>query len=268
MKFPIFFSVMQECLVKGRRPFDITCIKHIDKSLSVKGRPILNGMIITVEDITALKKLETDMLESVMAGQEAERRRIAREIHDGIGPALSTIKMNLESSCQDENFADDNSITQYKHSIELLDSVTTELRSISHDLLPAVLEDYGLRHGLESLCEKITGSGKMNAVFFSTLSDERLNSKLELGIYRIAQELINNAVKYSMAEKIMVQLIKYESSILFMVEDNGKGFDSGKKPGGIGLVNIRTRVNTLEGTFSLDTLPGKGVTATVEIPLK
>ena len=123
-----------------------------------------------------------------------------------------------------------------------------EVRTISHNLLPPSLKDFGLTIALEDLCHKIEQSGQ-NITFSSFQMNERIELVLELGLYRIAQELINNAIKHANASEIHVQLINHGDMLMLMVEDNGTGFSVKEvDEKGIGLRNIGSRVKSLKGT--------------------
>ncbi|MBN2521496.1 MAG: sensor histidine kinase, partial [Bacteroidales bacterium] len=199
-----------------------------------------------------------------------ERKRIAREIHDGIGPLLSTIKIYLESASDDLKEGKNNKVFEKIANItQMIDSVAIDIRSISHDLMPRVLEDFGLVAALENLCDKMNKLNKINVTFYTSGINGRFK-KLEFGIYRIAQELMNNAFKHSEAKNLTLQLIQHKNSIVLMTEDNGIGFDLvkiTKENTGIGLKNVEARVKALGGILDIDTAIGRGVTTTIEIPI-
>ena len=155
---------------------------------------------------------------------------------------------------------------------ELIHEVANDIRSISHALMPGALLDLGLVATLENLCQKANESEKVQVNFYSSGISEQLSKKLTLGIYRITQELLNNAFKYARARTINVQLIRHPNSILLTVEDDGVGFEKSDLSrlvnNGIGLRNIQSRSRALGGRFNIDSKKGRGVFATVEIPLK
>jgi len=123
----------------------------------------------------------------------------------------------------------------------------------------------------QHLCDRVNESGKVTIEFFHKGLQERLSQEIELNLFRIIQELLNNAFKYAKANTITIQLIEYPQMIMLSVEDDGVGFDPKQLPTlidkGIGLQNIETRVHTLSGTCNIETQPGKGVLTTIELPI-
>jgi signal transduction histidine kinase len=270
-EIPVIEDVLRNCLTKGRKPFNLESVQFNGKQISFKGRLIFDGFVIAIENITQLKEMEADSLFAMIEGQELERKRLAKDIHDGLGPVLSIIKLNLEAVLAEikEN-NDSGSIKNLKTALELIDSMAGEMRSISHSLMPRVLEDFGLVDALESLCNNLDNSNKIKVSFLNVGVKDRFDKLVELGLYRITQELLNNAMKHSKAQNIQVQILNRSDSLVLMVEDDGVGFniqdieDNGE---GIGLLNIESRAKALGGSFFLDTAEGHGVIATIEIPL-
>ncbi|PHN00906.1 sensor histidine kinase [Flavilitoribacter nigricans] len=267
---PQLANVVNQCINFGRENFDVSETSPGRRHLTIRGRQILNGMILTIEDVTATKEVERATLNAMLDGQEKERRRWAQEIHDGIGPVLSSIKMNLDE-VQEEVYAKSSPRYQdnFETAQELLKSVTRDLRSISHDLMPSALEDFGLVSALDSLCKKFqTGDGPA-LQFIVTGEIQRLNSSIELALYRAGQELLHNALKYAKATRISLQLIKHRDSIVLMVEDDGIGFNKNQfgADNGIGLKNIATRIQSTGGDFVLETEEAHGTMVIIEIPL-
>ncbi len=266
-------AVQLKRALKGGQPsFDLLALYVSGLYLTIRSRPIPEGLCLSIIDVTRSKKTEQHMLNAILEAQEVQRRKLSKEIHDGIGPLISTIKLNLDALRQELSGSSPALNSRLESISEMLQGMSTDIRSISHNLMPNVLVDFGLVAALENLCQRVNDSGKVAASFYHSGIQERLRRKLALGLYRIAQELINNAVKYAQASTINVQLIKHPDSIVLMVEDDGVGIAPGQlqaKPDkGIGLQNIRTRVRSLGGTFLFDSRPGEGVLATIEVPLK
>jgi signal transduction histidine kinase len=264
-------EALHQCLAGKSGDFDIYELRIDDTYLSLKGRIISAGMILTIADITKQKMIEQSSVIAVIEAQENERSRLAREIHDGLGPLLSSIKMNIEAIQDDIPGADITIHNKFDLVYDLINTFTTDMRAVSHDLMPGILEDYGLVPALKSLCKTINESKKIRTGYFFSAIDTDLDQSVELGLYRIAQELLQNVIKHSGAGQINLQLILHPGSLVLMVEDDGKGFTipthemSGD---GIGLKNIKTRAKALGGQFFIDSTPGVGTTATVEIPVK
>lgn len=211
--------------------------------------------------LLALKKeQEVASLKSLMTGEEKERSRIARELHDGLGGILAAARMQLSVL--------DNSVKSEKtNSIEeLLEKASTESRRISHNLLPENLIKLGLNEALKDFIQGIN-EGKLLSITYQSIGiEERLPENLELSVYRIIQELLNNIIKHSGATEALVQLHKTEKMLTITVEDNGRGFEEIASKG-IGLSNIESRLSLLEGKLSIDSAYQKGTSVYIEIKL-
>ncbi len=269
---PELQGIINKSLKTSRRQLNIDAFQYSDKFLNIKGRPIHKGYIITIENVTRMKEMEAVALNSMLEGQEQERKRIAKEIHDGLGPMLSAIKLNLESIRADLNSPEQvNLLKKIRNTSKLIDGVSADMRSISRRLMPKVLVDFGIAAAMENLCNQVGESNKLKVNFYKSGFGRRFDDIIELGIYRIGQELIHNALKHAGASVINVQLIEHSRSIVLMIEDNGKGFDEkarDPKNRGLGLINIESRAKALGGDFFIDSVEGKGVTATIEIPVE
>lgn len=258
-------------LLKFRFKFDLPDVKMGNRFLNVRCRPVRDGALMTLLNINNTKEKENQALSALLEGQELERKRFAQEIHDGIGPLLSTLKLGIQGLQTTTSALTVSEIkAEADKFIDLIDRITIDIRSISHSLLPPALIDFGLESALVNLCELVKKQCKTTIDCFVSKRSTRLEPTAELGLYRIAQELLNNALKYAGAKCIAIQLIRHETSVVLMVEDDGIGFDStdlSKNLQGIGFKNIIARVESLGGTFSLESALSEGVLATVEIPL-
>ena len=204
--------------------------------------------------------------------QEDERRRIAREIHDGLGQMLTAIKFNLEI-LGDAFTPDEAESKRVEDMKNLLDRVMKEAREISYNLMPSVLDDFGLAPALQLLCEQISKRNAIKIGFLAQGLSSRLEPRLEVGLYRIAQEALNNITKHAEATEADVQIVRHPEGIRLTIEDNGKGMSlrrreikSGKTDR-MGLVGMRERTASFKGKFIIDSSPGKGTIVNVEIPL-
>lgn len=268
---PELHDILVKCLDKGRKPFNLSALSFNDKYFNIKGRRTLNGMIISTQDITKSKEMEMANLSAMLEGQENERQRLAKELHDGIGPLMSTIKLNLDGIKIQLNDQSSKAVAKIAAMEDLVQTVSTDLRSISHALMPSALIDFGLVMALENLCMKANEIGDTKVVFYDSGIKERLHPNIELGLFRITQELLNNAFKYAQASTINVQLFMHKDLIMLTVEDDGVGFAPEKLKElvdkGIGLQNIQTRVQSLGGAANIETQLGQGVMTTIEIPI-
>ncbi len=201
------------------------------------------------------------LLHSNIEQIEIERRRIATDLHDELGGIFSTLKLKI-------NQLDKGDLnTLLLESREIIDAGIGSVRRISHSITPPGLEMFGLADALQSLCEK-TDSPQLRVAFFSAPDFPRLDPNSELGLYRIAQELINNSIRHSQASEIQLHLTRSNDSIVFEYQDNGKGFDLQilqlKK--GLGLNNIEARAHFIQAEVEWQSQLGKGMKATIRQP--
>lgn len=240
-------------------------------------RIVKKNKIISDQDIQIreekIRELEKERLylaaRSVMEGEEAERSRLAGDLHNGLGGLLSGIKINLSAMKENAVITHEN-ISAFNHAISLLDTSITELRRIAHNLMPETLNHYGLRTAVEDFCTQVAPAGppEIGLQFFG--ENIRFTKELELTIYRIIQELVNNALKHAGATKINVEVISEPKRLFARVTDNGKGFEvSGKNTErkGKGLENLRDRVVAMNGTFDIWSKPGQGTEISAEIQI-
>lgn len=206
---------------------------------------------------------------SVLEGQERERRKIARELHDGLGQMLTALKFNIQGIKPAATPEEQEYIDGIKH---MLQDTILEVRRISFDLMPSVLNDFGLSAALLHLSERfsLNGVNNVSIEFVGARDIGRFEKNIEINTYRIIQEALNNAIKYAEATNITLDLQFESGRIRFSVQDNGKGFtpqDKRKTDGsGRGMTNIRERVSLLNGNLIFNSIIEEGTTITVEIP--
>lgn len=203
---------------------------------------------------------------SVLVGQEKERERIARELHDGIGVLLSTASIHFSSV---EDSADQQTSKMLKKANKLLREAGREVRQISHNMMPGVLSKFGLKEAIEDLFEDIIESDKIEVDLRFTCSDVRLAENMEIMFYRVIQEMLNNTLKHANATKISLFISRDEEIIYIDYTDNGVGFEEEKLPHGrsLGIAGIRSRIEYLGGKIDLKSSTGKGVQYLVSVPL-
>lgn len=148
-----------------------------------------------------------------------------------------------------------------------MDEAIEEVRRIAHNMSPVSLRRFGLPSALQTLIEHINASGKMLGDLQILGLDRRLPEQTELTIYRICQELVQNTLKHAQASRLHLQLINHGDSLNITAEDNGTGMDQGKVSSGFGLLGIEAKVQMLHGTFDIESQPGKGFLAVIDIPL-
>lgn len=207
-------------------------------------------------------------LRAVFDATEDERKRIAKELHDGIGQQMSGLKLawgNLKEKIT-ANAPSEAEVLQKL--TRILDDAANEVRSISHQMMPRALQENGVVSAISDMLEKSLSFSGITHEFNQNVDQQRFDERIELSLYRICQELINNIIKHSGANQINVQLIKSKSFVALIIEDNGKGFnfESAKKDG-IGMLNMSSRINTLNGEINFEPGPSTGTLATIRIPL-
>lgn len=205
-------------------------------------------------------------MNAVLQGQEAERLRIAKDLHDGLGALLSTVKLHFASVQKEiENLS---KLNVYQKANDLLDNACTEVRRIAHNMMPDALSKLGLLQALEDLLEGLRLKGIKVSLETINLEENQMSDETQLMIYRIIQELINNITRHADANSIIVQLSIHEGELFISVEDDGRGFDIDKASDGIGIKNIKSRVAYLGGTMEIESEKGIGTTTNITIPLK
>ena len=219
---------------------------------------------------TLLQEQELKMAYARLEGKTVERERIAKDLHDGLGGMLATVKLYFAPIEKKLVEMQQESQQHYDKAIALLDESCEEVRRISHDMISNSLKDYGLKYVLEEMCEQIQDSQELDVSVSIHGMDTRLDSSMELKIYRIAQELVGNILKHAKAKTIDIQLNKFDDVINIMVEDDGIGFDKRSmflKKKGVGLTNVAGRVKELNGTWNIDSTQGRGTSVSVDIPI-
>ncbi|MCW3465837.1 tetratricopeptide repeat-containing sensor histidine kinase [Chitinophaga nivalis] len=202
--------------------------------------------------------------QGVLEGEEKERRRLARDLHDGLGGMLAGAKINL--SAQLENTLSQGQHIELEKITQQLDHSVTELRRIAHNMMPVNLLKFGLKTALKDLCESLIND--TTHIDFQTLNMETpLREEVQLHIYRIVQELLSNAIRHGQATHIILQCSQDDNRFFITQEDNGKGFDqqAAHQQKGIGLSNIRNRVGFLRGKIDIESIVNEGTTINIEL---
>jgi len=213
-------------------------------------------------------KTQTVAMNASISSQEKERARYARDLHDGFGQLISTLKIHLGKLRKDDAIQKRDQV--FEGASEVIDAMYKELREICFDLMPNTLVKQGIIAGLEELCNRINTSGAVDVDFHAFGLDKRLSEVQEISIYRISQEWINNVLKYAGAKKITLQLTADELELTLTIEDDGQGFNKDllKKSKGNGWKNLNTRSKLIEGILELETDPNRsGTTLILNAPL-
>lgn len=227
------------------------------------------GFYVSASDISAERSRERGVMSAILKGQEQERKRLGAELHDGIGQVLSSIFLDV-SRIQDE--------TNVKKATETSDELKKlgtkvqtairEVRNISHDLMPDVLESFGLKQAIRQVCSDLHEKTDIDVSFVHVDVEERYGPTLEVNLYRMIQEFLNNIQKHATSAKVFVNLMDHGETISLTVEDEGVGFDPQADHHGIGLKNVRTRVRSLGGEMDVSSAADNGTLINIEVPKK
>jgi signal transduction histidine kinase len=212
------------------------------------------------------QRIARDSFRRIVDAQEVERRRLARELHDETGQALSSILLGLKAL--DEQMGSDAARRAVSDVRELVVSTLHDVRRLAVELRPKVLDDFGLVAALERLTETFGAQTGIGIRFESGLAGGRLPADVETALYRIVQESLTNIVKHSHARNISIVLVRKPGAVAAVIEDDGLGFDPDSvRDGGYGLVGMRERVGLLDGRLQIESSEGGGTTLVAEVPL-
>lgn len=206
-------------------------------------------------------------INAVIVAEENERKRIAKEIHDGIGQQLSGIKLffgNLKSKLNPDQQETTVELNQFE---SIIDNVCDDARSISHQMMPKTLVEKGLVEAIDFMLQTSLGKSNVHYSFQHFKISGRYPERIEISLYRICQELVANIIKHANANEVTVQLFYNNKHLILLVEDDGVGFDIDQNNSGIGLLNLRSRVSNLGGNINFESKLNQGTLATTKIPV-
>lgn len=213
---------------------------------------------------TLLKEQELTSIDAMIEGQEKERTKVANELHDDLGSLMATVKLHFD------NVKVDQKDPALKNAQKLLDEAYQKIRGMAHAKNSGVMANQGLLPAVKKMAKTISETNALEVTVEDFGLGERMENSLELTIFRIIQELIANIIKHAEATKSNIQFTQHESNLNIIVEDNGKGFDMAaikRTQNGMGLGTIEKRIEHLEGTFTVDSVLGKGTSILIDIPV-
>lgn len=221
-----------------------------------------------VED--SRRQTEKMFLNTIIQTEEKERKRFAKDLHDGLGPLLSTVKMSVSSLAQMKH--DDASREIVENTELVINEAIKSLKEISDNLSPHVLNNFGLVRALSNFSNKINITKTIRINLVSNLKDDRFDSNVEVVLYRVVCELINNTIKHAKAKKIDLSLTKDGDYLTIIYQDDGKGFNVAKvieqpATGGMGFSNIYSRINSLKGEINIESEHKKGTWVTIKVKM-
>lgn len=203
-----------------------------------------------------------EIMAAVIEGQENERKRMAHDLHDGVGALLTTIRMGLWAL--EKNFSPASARAEELRS--WVDDAMENVRTVSRDLMPPTLERAGLADALDLLASRFAKSGEMEIQMEIEPGGKNNPPHTEIHLYRIIQELLNNSIKHGKAKQIRCRIYPEAATLKLHYEDNGTGFEIASGSNGLGLKNIESRVSLLQGKMQFDSAPGKGMRFELLVP--
>jgi signal transduction histidine kinase len=232
------------------------------------------GVFLIGEIFYTLKRAELErnrserrLLNAIIQTEERERRRFAKDLHDGLGPLLSAARMSVSALLQNNSEAHSRAVLENTNNV--INEAIGSIKEISNNLSPHVLINFGLSSAIKNFVHKINQSKTIQVNFQTNVENERFDTNIEVILYRATCELINNTLKHAGANIIEISVLRYHRNLTIEYSDNGKGFDPEKKGGdegkGMGLSNISSRIKTINGVFVLNSLPGDGMHALIKV---
>ena len=217
-------------------------------------------------EIASQKEIRT---KAILDAEEKERRRIAQDLHDGVGQMLSAAKLNLSNLDSKITSQTEEQKLAMQNALSLVDDSVKEVRAVSHNMMPNTLIKLGLASAVREFITKLGNAPTLKVDLEIVGLDNRLDNQIETVLYRVIQEIVNNIIKHAKASQISMQLIRHETELNIMIEDNGVGFDTNELDSfeGIGLKGIQTRIEFLNGTVHFDSSVGRGTTVIIDVPL-
>lgn len=251
-----------EFISKNKQLIPVECNARV---VSFKNK---QAILTIIRDITERKNIQKKIISTIIKTEEKERLRFAKDLHDGIGSLLSSINIyiNMLYANPSDIGEDKKYLTVIK---ELIDEAIQTAKEVANDIRPNVLSNFGLVESIKSFCEKLDALDKMTVNFDSSEFENKIDNNIELILYRVTNELINNTIKHANASNINIVLKTDQNDIYLYYSDNGKGFDLDEalyhKEDSMGLKNIISRINSIKGKCNIASKPGKGTKISIQI---
>ena len=273
----------KNCITNGKSEHFSEKINEEFYDVIIKGIPEMNfGQIyynnitrrkVVEDELTFFQKKLRELSNRMQKLQEEEKQKISRELHDSTGQILTSIRLNLEL-LKEDNASPKSRLEKINDISNLIENAMSEIKEISYRLKPRILDDFGLEPSLKALCNEMSRKSNIKGSFQAHKLDGRFSPDVEIVLYRISQEALNNIVKHSRAKEFSLQLIRYPHFLRLLIEDDGVGFDIDKlkydpsKANSIGLTNMTERAFSLNGKCIIDSKEGAGTEIIVEIPIE
>jgi signal transduction histidine kinase len=204
-------------------------------------------------------------LKALVQTQDNERKRIACDLHDSLGSLLSSVRLRFNGLQEDFANKIPEKFVRFSDTIHLLDEAIHELRQISHNMLPVSLSRFGLKSALHTFVQQVNASEQLDIDLQILGLERRLPEDVEVSVYRICQELVQNVIKHADASSMRIQIILHNDALNIIVEDNGKGMEQNAIAPGFGFNTIQSKVNLFKGTFGIESRIGKGTMILVDL---
>lgn len=257
---------------QGKPSFELTMMDDwMNVLISVL---IISGVVLIRELFTSLKRAETDrmrsdrrLLNAIINTEETEKKRFAKDLHDGLGPLLSTVKMSLSALIP--MVTDNVGKEILANTNHVVNEALSTIKEIANNMSPHVLTNLGVASAISTFAAKVNQARGVSIDFRTNMEGERFDTDKEVVMYRAACELINNGMKHSGASRIEMDLHRHQKIITLQYLDNGRGFDteklSSEEAVGMGIPNIETRVRAVDGVFLIESSKGKGTSALIRV---
>lgn len=237
---------------------------------SFEERNLIDTLGELLGNMLDVKGAEQKIIATIMNTEDMERKRISKEVHDSLGQTLSAIALNMDKVNQEVSILSEKQQTRFGNLTNLINQAVDESRNIAHNLMPSTLNDFGYSLAVENMIDSLKGATDTEFKFYTNYKSGRLDHSIELGLYRITQEAVNNSIKHAKAKTVTIQLMCYPDIIILTIEDNGEGFDlkNSDELSRFGLNSMENRARSLNAEFSLDSEPEKGTVITLQIHIK
>jgi signal transduction histidine kinase len=226
------------------------------------------GALDRIRAENARREAERRFASCTIEAQEIERRRVARELHDGVNQAIASVKFRIQTAEDQLARSDERWRETMAKSKQMLDAVLEQVRRLSRNLRPGELDDFGLIPAVRALCEDFQNRTGLELELAYKGLDQRLPSELEVTLYRILQEALTNVERHSGATSVQISVIRKDGHVKLGIADNGRGLDPAITSSGLGLLHIRERTSLIGGVCEYETAPGAGLKINIDLPLK
>lgn len=252
-------------------PIPITTMVWLDIVVSIcisVGIVLLDRLFEYINRLNRNRQLtDKRVLTAVLRAEEKTRSDFSKELHDGLGPLLSSAKISLSAITRDE--MDESRREIFDNTLYVVEEALRSLREISNNLSPHVLSDFGLARGIQNFIDRSSALHNVKISFVTNLRAQRYNTDIEVIMYRVVCELVTNSIKHSGCSEVRLSLTSSGDILELQYTDNGRGFNpQAVMDCGMGLSNMNSRINSLNGTFDIRSTKGKGMGATVKVNVR